>query len=95
MITPEERDSLMRALDTKHALIFPDMLPSHKQLRLKRAHDSLTLIQLSEVTGVPKTTLSEIECGRRIIPRKHKVAIEDYLYHQYWSDGKLLERWEQ
>lgn len=95
MITPEERDSLMRAMDIREVLVFMHGLPMHRALRVKRAHDCLSLVQLSGVIGVPKTTLSEIECNRRMIPRKHQAAIEDYLYHQYWSEGEFLERWEQ
>ncbi|MEV5114448.1 helix-turn-helix transcriptional regulator [Peribacillus frigoritolerans] len=82
-------------MDINEVLVFMDVLPIHRALRVKRAHDCLSLVQLSAAIGVPKTTLSEIECNRRPIPRKHKAAIEEYLYHQYWSEGEFIERWEQ
>ncbi|MGW6384420.1 helix-turn-helix domain-containing protein [Peribacillus butanolivorans] len=96
MISLEEIDEFVReAENSKSVLVFCDGLPIGRQIRIKRAHDSLSLIALSDAIGVPKTTLSEIECGRRVIPRKHQAAIEDYLYHQYWAEGEFLERWEQ
>ncbi|CAM3750063.1 helix-turn-helix domain-containing protein [Mesobacillus zeae] len=95
MITQEERDSLMRAMEMKHALVFCDGLPIGRQIRIKRAHDSLSLVQASEFLKIPKSTLSEIETGVRKVPRKHEKAINEYLYHMYFADGEFIERWEQ
>jgi len=96
MITREEIDEFVReAENCKHVLVFCEGLPIHRQIRIKRAHDSLSLVQLGEILKIPKTTLSEIECNRRAIPCKHEKAIDEYLHHMYFADGEFIERWEQ
>jgi len=87
----QEIDELGMCIE--HCLVFCDGLPIGRQLRIKRAHDSLSLVQLGEILKIPKTTLSEIETGARKVPRKHEKAIHEYLYHMYFEDGQYVERW--
>jgi hypothetical protein len=76
----EEIESILRALDNREVLIFPDMLPIGKQIRLKRCFHEMTLPELAEMLHMGASTISEIENAHRSVPRKHKEKIEWFLY---------------
>jgi len=90
MITQEERESLMRAMEMKELLIFPFELPTHKQLGLKKAHDGFNLTELAALLGCGVSTLSEIINAKRPIPYKYRQKIENYLYHEMYCDKKFV-----
>ena len=95
MITAKEIDNLVKEAEScKHALVFCEGLPIGHQMRIKRAHDQLSLAALSEIIKVPRTVLSEIECAKRSIPKKHEMAIHEYIFHQYFDGGEFVERWD-
>ena len=58
--------------------LFPDLLTNPAGVYLKgiRSRESLTQIQLSEMTGIPRRHISEMESGKRAIGKAtaHKLA---------------------
>ena len=77
--------------DIKEPLIFPNMMPLHKQLRLKRYQDEFSQPELAAMIGCCTTTISEIEAGRRRIPHKYMGKIRDYVFHEQYDGKKLIE----
>lgn len=69
-------------IQQQKVLIFPDSLPLHKQLRLKRHYDELSQPELAEKLGMGVSTLSEVENGRRRIPYKHLQNVKEYLFKE-------------
>jgi len=95
MITQEERESLLRAMEIKHALVYCDGLPLHRQLKIKRVHDNFNQTELAAILGMGVSTLSEIENGRRRIPYKYQKRVEDYLYHEMYENKCFIGEVEQ
>ena len=77
--------------DIKEPLIFPDVLPLHKQLRLKRYQDEFSQPELAAIIGCGITTVSEIESGKRRIPYKYMDRVRDYVFHEQYDGKKLIE----
>lgn len=77
--------------DFKEPLIFPNVLPLHKQLRLKRLYDHFSQPELAAIIGCCSTTVSEIEAGKRRIPRKYMDKVRDYVFHEQYEEKKLVE----
>lgn len=77
--------------DIKEPLIFPETLPLHKQLRLKRHQDEFNQAELAAIIGCSMTTMSEIEAGRRRIPYKYLDKVRDYVFHEQYVGKKLVE----
>lgn len=90
MITPEERDSLMRGMEVLHPLIDAESLPIHKQLKLKRIADNFNQSELAAILGMGVSTLSEVENNRRRIPYKYRKRVEDYLYREMYYNKKFI-----
>jgi|GEM_PF-2807807 len=72
----------------KELIIEPDALPLHRQIRLKRIHDSLTQEQLGKIVQLPTSTISLIETGQRFIPKKRFREFEHYLYESLYVNGE-------
>lgn len=77
--------------DIKEPLIFPETLPLHKQLRLKRYQDEFSQPELANIIGCCSTTISEIESGNRRIPHKYLGKVRDYVFHEQYVAKKLVE----
>lgn len=90
MITPEERDSLMRAMEILHPIIDATSLPMYRQLKLKRIHDDFNQSELAAILGMGVSTLSEVENNRRRIPYKYRKRVEDYLYREMYFDKQFI-----
>jgi transcriptional regulator with XRE-family HTH domain len=90
MITPEERDSLMRAMEIMEPIIDAASLPIHRQLKIKRIHDDFKQLELAAILGMGVSTLSEVENNRRRIPFKYQKRVEDYLYREMYSNKKFI-----
>ncbi|WP_231834332.1 helix-turn-helix domain-containing protein [Bacillus subtilis] len=75
--------------DQKQPLIFPEMLPLHKALRLKRVADGFTQTQLATMLGCGVSTINEVEKGKRRIPYKCLEKAKRYLYEEFYIDGVL------
>ncbi|WP_191560679.1 helix-turn-helix domain-containing protein [Metabacillus idriensis] len=95
MITPEERESLMRAMEIKHVLVDCDGLPLHRCLKIKRVHDNFTQIELAAILGMGASSLSEVEKGKRRVPYKYRQRVENYLYHEMYHDKQFVGEIEQ
>lgn len=67
-----------------------DYLPLSHQIKVRRVHDGLTQAELGKIVGLPASTISLIETGQRLIPRKSLKAFEHYLYDCWYVDGILL-----
>lgn len=90
MITQEERDSLMRAMEIMHPIIDAASLPINRQLKLKRIHDNFNQSELAAILGMGVSTLSEVENNRRRIPYKYQKRVEDYLYREMYYDKQFI-----
>lgn len=90
MNTYEELDSLMVEQHYKQVTVDLELLPLHRQLKVKRVADNLSSTFLAQHLKMGLSTLSDIETGRRRIPLKHKTKIEDYLYREFWFDGAYV-----
>ncbi|WP_445486429.1 helix-turn-helix domain-containing protein [Niallia sp. 03133] len=95
MITQEERESLLRALEIKHVLVYCDGLPLHRCLKIKRVHDNFNLTELAAILGMGVSTLSEIENNRRRVPYKYLERVKSYLYHEMYHDKQFVGEIEQ
>lgn len=95
MIMPEERESLMRAMEIKEPIIDAISLPIHRQLKVKRVTDNFTQAELATMLGMGISTLSEIENGKRRIPYKHIELVNSYLYNEMYDDKEFMGFVEQ
>lgn len=75
--------------DQKQPLIFIEMLPFHRKIRLKRQFDQLTILQLSKHLKVGEGTLTDVENGKRRIPSHALERVKSYLYDEMYIDGVL------
>ncbi|MFC0274953.1 helix-turn-helix domain-containing protein [Metabacillus herbersteinensis] len=91
MITSAEIQELVRATENnKDVLVFPNDLPIHRQVKVKRIHDNFTLIELATILGCGVSTLSEIENNKRRIPYKHRERLNRYLYQEMYYDKQFI-----
>jgi DNA-binding XRE family transcriptional regulator len=74
----------------REVIINMDYLPLHHQIRVKRIHDGLSQEQLGKILHLPASTISLIETGQRICPKKRLKVLERYLYECWYSDGILI-----
>ncbi|MFE0620061.1 helix-turn-helix domain-containing protein [Priestia aryabhattai] len=96
MITPEEREILIRAMENnKQPIVDAGSLPIHRQLKVKRVYDNFTQTELAEKIGMGVSTLSEIENGHRRIPYKYREKVENYLYREMYFDKVFVGPVEQ
>ena len=79
----------------RDVIINMDYLPLHHQIKTKRIHDSLTQKQLGKILRLPVSTISLIETGQRLIPKKSLDALAKYLYEDWYHDGKLIDSFSE
>ncbi|WP_040205128.1 helix-turn-helix domain-containing protein [Neobacillus jeddahensis] len=91
MVTQEEIDSLLRALENnKQPIVDAGSLPINRQIKVKRVHDNFNQTELANILGMGVSTLSEVENGRRRIPYKYREKVENYLYREMYSDKEFV-----
>jgi len=90
---PNDPTSIFNA--RKALLVFPDSLPLHQQIKLKRTHDSLTQSQLGKIVRLKTSTISLIETGQRLIPRNRLQEFSKYLYEDWYMNGILIATIDQ
>jgi DNA-binding XRE family transcriptional regulator len=96
MITQEERESLLKAMENNlQPIVDAGSLPIHRQLKIKRIHDNFIQKELAEILGMGISTLSEIENGRRRIPYKYHEKVQNYLYREMYFDKEFVGPIEQ
>jgi transcriptional regulator with XRE-family HTH domain len=85
----------MEALNTqKTVLIFVDDAPIGHALRVKRTADGFSQAQLARILGMSVGVLCEIERLVRQVPFRKMEVISNYLYHQWYENGELVDRIE-
>lgn len=90
---PNDPTSIYNARKMVHINV--DYLPIHQQIRAKRIIEGFDQSQLGKIVGLPASTISLIETGQRLIPKKSLKAFEYYLYDCWYVDGILhLDRSE-
>lgn len=75
--------------DRRQPLIFIELLPLHKQVRLKRLAENFTQPALAQMIGMGASTLCEYENGARVLPSKHIARMKSYLYDEMYVNGVL------
>lgn len=75
--------------DRRQPLIFIELLPFHRQIRLKRQYDQFTILQLSKHLKIGEGTLTDVENGKRRIPFHALERVKNYLYNEMYIDGVL------
>lgn len=76
----------------RELMFFPEQLPLHKQIKLKRIHDELSQAALGKIVRLPASTISLIERGDRLIMKNRWKEFEAYLYEMWFSEGHLVDR---
>lgn len=74
----------------REVMMHMDNLPLSLQIKTKRCHDSLTQEQLGKILRLPASTVSMIETGQRLIPKKSLIALAKYMYADWYVDGQLI-----
>ena len=82
-IEPEEGDEGSITLEEYFNKYFPGETKPAVVLRGSRGRESLTQKQLSELTGIPRRHISEMEHGKREIGKERAKKLAAALYCDY------------
>lgn len=70
-------------------IVNEDVMDIGRILKVKRVADGMTLKDLSKVLKLSPGTISEIETGKRVIPRGKEKVIRDYIYKTLYIFDRL------
>jgi DNA-binding XRE family transcriptional regulator len=92
----EDPNDIMNIFNTrKIIMVHVDMLPLSQAIKAKRIIDGFNQRELAKILHMSVGTLSDIENGKRPIPKRRLKDVETWLYHMWYQDKVLIGIIEQ